>query len=250
MKTEPLKALAEGLDLQTDLWWLAMILTGFLATFLAAFGFPGAGSFFAWLAVLVRLAIVTGVSQQPYGAVFVRLLPFSLVTGLFAIFGDHMLVTWSGSEGGQRIYPDHTGVLLSSPIYLPLMWTCLIIEFGYTILRLYGLMARQVSGDLPFYTAVVAGGLIAALWTACMDFWAVKAKWWTYLPGEVILGGACALYVVIATFFIFCAFLPLFLGYLSCPGSRLFASVRYGLTYGFVIFVSYVVAHLLVEHKI
>jgi hypothetical protein len=248
MKTEPLKALAEGLDLQTDLWWLAMILTGFLATFLAAFGFPSAGSFFVWLSVLVRLAIVTGVSQQPYGMVFVRLLPFGLVTGLFAIFGDHMLVTWS--EGGQRVYPEHTGVLLSSPIYLPLLWTCLIIEFGYTILRLYGIMARQVSGDLPFYGAVLAGGLIAALWTACMDFWAVKAKWWSYLSGEVILGGACALYVVIATFFIFCAFLPLFLGYLSCQGSRLFASVRYGLTYGFVIFVSYVVAHLLVEHKI
>ena len=36
MKTEPLKDLVAGLDLQTDLWWLAMILTGFLATFLAA----------------------------------------------------------------------------------------------------------------------------------------------------------------------------------------------------------------------
>ena len=44
--------------------------------------------------------------------------------------------------------------------------------------------------------------------------------------------------------------LPLFLGYLNCAGSRLYASVRYGLIYGLVIFVSYVVAHLLVEHKI
>jgi hypothetical protein len=248
MKTEPLKELVGGLDLQTDLWWLAMILAGFLATFLAAFGFPGAGSFFAWLSVLVRLAIATGVSQQPYGGIFVRLLPFGLAAGLFAIFGDHMLVTWS--ERGQRVYPEHTGVLLSSPLYIPLFWTCLIVEFGYTILRIYGLMARTVTGDLPFYAAMLIGGVIAALWTACMDFWAVKAKWWSYQPGEVILGGACALYVVIATFFIFCGFLPVFLGYLSCAGSRLFASVRYGLIYGFVIFLSYVLSHLLVEHKI
>ena len=247
MKTERLKELVSGLDLQTDLWWLAMILTGFLATFLAAFGFPGAGSFFVWLAVLVRLAIVAGVSQQPYGGVFVLLLPFALVAGLFAIFGDHMLVNWS--ERGQRVYPEHSGVLLSSPLYVPLFWSCLFIEFGYTILRIYGLIVKHVNGELPFYGAMLLGGLVAALWTACTDFWAVKAKWWSYQEGE-ILGGACALYVVIATFFIFCAFLPLFLGYLSCAGSRLYASVRYGLIYGLVIFVSYVIAHLLVEHKI
>jgi len=247
MKTERLKELVSGLDLQTDLWWLAMILTGFLATFLAAFGFPSAGSFFVWLAVLVRLAIAVGVSQQPYGGVFVRLLPFGLVAGLFAIFGDHMLVNWS--ERGQRVYPEHSGVLLSSPLYVPLFWSCLFIEFGYAILRIYGLIAKHVNGELPFYGAMLIGGLIAALWTACTDFWAVKARWWSYQEGE-ILGGACALYVVIATFFIFCAFLPLFLGYLSCAGSRLYASVRYGLIYGLVIFVSYLAAHLLVEHKI
>jgi hypothetical protein len=97
---------------------------------------------------------------------------------------------------------------------------------------------------------MLAGGLIAALWTACTDFWAVKANWWSYQPGEVIIGGACALYVVIATFLIFCAFLPVFLGYLSSGASRLYAAARYGLTFGFIIFVSYVMAHLLVEHKI
>jgi hypothetical protein len=248
MKTEPLKELVSGLDLQTDLWWLAMILAGFLSTFLAAFAFPAAGSFFAWLAVLVRLAIVAGVSQQVYGKVFVRLLQFALVAGVFAIFGDHMLVNWT--ERGQRVYPEHTGVLLSSPLYLPLWWACLIIEFGYTLIRLYGLAAKHVTGDLPFYGAMLLGGLIAGLWTACTDFWAVKARWWNYQPGEVILGGACALYVVIATFLIFCAFLPIFLGYLNCAGSRLYAAIRYGVIYGVVIFVSYVVSHLLVEHKI
>ncbi|MBV8881994.1 MAG: hypothetical protein JO332_18705, partial [Planctomycetaceae bacterium] len=247
-KTDPLREVVADLDLQTDLWWLAMILAGFLSTFLAAFAFPGAGSFFAWLAVLVRLAIAVGISQQPFGAIFGRLLPFALVAGLFSIFGDHMLVNWT--ERAQRVYPDHTGVLLSSPLYIPLFWTCLIIEFGYTIIRLYGLAAKNGGGDLPFYGAMLAGGVIAGLWTACTDFWAVKARWWRYDTDGVILGGACALYVVIGTFFIFCAFLPVFRGYLTCAGSRVFASVRYGLIYGIVIFVSYIVAHMLVEHKI
>ena len=74
MKTDPLHELVAGLDLQTDLWWLAMILSGFLATFLAAFGFRDSGAFFVWLAVLVRLAIAVGISQQPFGGVFGRLL--------------------------------------------------------------------------------------------------------------------------------------------------------------------------------
>ncbi len=248
MRTEALKDLVAGLDLQTDLWWLAMMLSGFLATFLAAFGFPSAGTFFIYLAVLVRLSIAIGISQQPYGAVFGRLLPFALATGVFAIFGDHMLVNWS--ERGQRVYPDHSGVLLSSPLYLPLFWACLILEFGYAILRIYGLLAKNMAGDLAMYAAMITGGMIAALWTACTDFWAVKARWWAYQPGQVILGGACALYVVIATFLIFSLFLPLLLKYLTCPGSRVYAALRYGLIYGMVIFVSYVMAHLLVESKI
>lgn len=248
MKTEPLKELVAGLDLQTDLWWLAMILSGFLATFLAAFGFPGAGTFFVYLAVLVRLAVAVGISQQPFGAIFGRLLPFGLVSGLFALFGDYLLVNWR--ENGQRFYPDHSGVLLSSPIYLPLLWTCSIVEFGYMIVRIWGLLAGIVPGEAATGITIVAGGLIAAVWTACTDFWAVKAGWWGYRSGKWILGGACALYLVIATFLVFCAFLPILVRYLSCPGSRLYSSIRYGMIFGGVIFLFYVAAHLLVENTV
>jgi len=248
MNTEPLKELVSGLDLQTDLWWLAMILSGFLSTFLAAFGFPNAGPFFIYLAVLVRLAIVAGVSQQPFGAVFGRLLPLGLATGVFSLFGDHMLVNWT--EYGQRVYPEHTGVLLSSPIYMPLFWACSVIEFGYVIVRIWGIVATLVPGEAATGVTIVSGGVIAAVWTACMDFWAVKAGWWSYRSGKWILGGACALYVVIASFLIFCAFLPILLRYLACPGSRTYASVRYGAIFGGVIFICYIIAHLLVEHRI
>ena len=83
-----------------------------------------------------------------------------------------------------------------------------------------------------------------------MDFWAVRAGWWSYGAGKVILGGACALYVVIASFFIHCMLLPLLVRYLSCSGSRIYASVRYGGIFGGVIYLSYVAAHVLVEHRI
>ena len=250
MKTEPLKELVAGLDLQTDLWWLAMILSGFLATFLAAFGFPGAGTFFIYLAVLVRLAIAAGISQQPFGGVFGRLLPLGLVAGLFALFGDHMLVNWVEPDRGQRIYPEHSGVLLSSPIYVPLYWACLVIEFGYMIVRIWGLASEFLSNEAAMGVTMVAGGLLAAVWTACTDFWAVKAGWWSYRPGQVILGGACALYVVIGAFFIFAAFPPLFVRYLGCTGGRLYASIRYGAIFGAIIFLSYLTSHLLVEKRL
>jgi hypothetical protein len=248
MKTDPLKELVAGLDLQTDLWWLAMILSGFLATFLAAFGFPGAGPFFIYLAVLVRLAIALGVSQQAFGVVFSRLLPLGLSTGVFAIFGDYLLVNWR--DGGQRVYPEHSGVLLSSPIYLPLLWTCSVVEFGYVIIRIWGLVSATLPGEAATGVTIVTGGLIAAIWTACTDFWAVKAGWWSYQAGSWILGGSCALYVVIASFFIFCMFLPLIVRYLGCMGSRTYASIRYGAIMGVVIFVAYVAAHFLVERRL
>jgi hypothetical protein len=245
MNNDKLKELADGLDLQTDLWWLAMILVGFLATFLAAFAYPNSGAFWAYLAVLIRLAIAVCLTQQPWGTVFNRLLALGVVAGIFSIFGDSLLVGWE--KGGQRVYPDRGGLLLDSPVYLPLFWICAIVEFGYVIVRGYGLALKTFGAESALWGTMVAGGFVAAVWTACTDFWAVKAGWWHYRPGEAILGGGCALYVVIAVFFTFCAFLPLFARYLACPLGRVYASVRYGLILGGILFLSYAVAHILVE---
>ena len=96
---------------------------------------------------------------------------------------------------------------------------------------------------------MVAGGFLAAVWTVCTEFWAVKAGWWRYEPGTAILGNACALYVVIGTFFIFVAFLPLFGRYLACPGTRMYAALRYGMILGGIIFLSYLASHFLVERR-
>ncbi len=248
MNTDPLKKLADGLGLETDLWWLAMMMAGLLATFLAAFAYPGAAQFWVWFTVVLRLSMAVGISQQPWGGVFGQLLPFGLAVGAFSIFGDFLLVNWH--ERGQRVYPEGTGVLLASPLYVPLFWACLVVEYGYAILRLWGLLEKKLGGETGTYVAMLLGGVLVALWTACTDFWAVKAGWWTYKPGVREIKESCALYVVIGQFLIFVPFLHLFGRFLACPGTRLYSAVRHGAIYGLVIFLGYIAGHALVERRL
>jgi hypothetical protein len=242
MNLEPLRKQADELELQTDLWWLAMMLFGFMASFLAAF--TSGGVFWAYLSGFVRLAIAIGLTQQPWGGVFTKLLGFAVAAGAFSIFPDFLLVHWD--KGGQRLYPEQA-LVLSSPLYVPVLWACAVVEFGYAIVRLYGLAAKKLPGEAALGAAMLAGGFIAGIWTACTDFWAVKARWWTYAEGRVILGGGFAFYVVMAVFVLFVFFLPLYGRYLACAGTRLYAAVRYGLLFSGVGFLTFMVSHWLVE---
>lgn len=242
MTNEKLRGLVAELDLQTDLWWLAMMLLGFMTSLLAAF--TDGGIFWAYLSVFVRLSMALGLSQQPWGGVFSKLLGLAVATGIFGVFGDYLLVSW---QGGQRKYDLGAAVILSSPLYVPLAWAALLVEFGYILVRLFGLTARKLPEEAAMGVTMVAGGLLAAVWTVCTEFWAVKAEWWRYESGTAILGGACALYVVIGMFFIFVAFLPIFGRYLACGGTRVYASLRYGIVMGGIIFLSFLAAHFLVE---
>jgi hypothetical protein len=245
MNQDKLKELAGGLDLQTDLWWLAMMLVGFLASFLAAF--TEGGVFWAYLSVFVRLAFAAGLSQQPWGTIFARLVALGLVAGGFEIFADYMTVVW---QKGQRGYQSAAALLLS-PLYVPLLWACSIVEFGYAIVRIYSLVVKRLSVEAAMGTTMFAGGFLAAVWTACTDFWAVKAGWWEYGPGEAIMGErTLALYVVMAHFFTFILFLPVFSRYVACPGTRLYAALRYGMVFGGIIFFSFFLSHLMVERSL
>jgi hypothetical protein len=248
MKTDSLKSLSGDLGLETDLWWLAMMMVGLMATFLAAFAYPGASLFWAWLAVVLRLSMAACLTQQPWGGVFRALLPFGLAVGAFSIFGDFLLVNWH--ERGQRIYPAGGGVLLSSPLYIPLFWACMVVEFGYAIFRIWSLLEKSLPGEGGLYLSMLLGAVLVALWTACTDFWAVKAGWWFYEPGVREVKDSCALYVVIGHFLIFVPFLPLFESYLACAGTRLYAALRHGMIYGVVIFLGYVAGHALVERRL
>lgn len=247
MKNAGLKEVLAGLNLETDLWWLAMVLAGLVASFLAAFAFPEAGTFWAYLSAGTRLAMSLCLAEQPWGTVFRRLLALGLSTGAFSIFADYLLVHWKA--GGQRVYPEGEALLLRSPLFVPLLWACSVVEFGYAIVRLYGLAARRLSGEASLRVAMTAGGSIAAAWTVCMEFWAVKAGWWKYRPGYAILGEGGALYVVMAFFFIFFGFLPLFARYVASPRRPVEASIRYGALLGGLIFASFLAAHYLVERS-
>lgn len=248
MNTDSLRELIRGFDLQTDLWWLATMLSGLMATVLAAIGFPDHGVFWAYATVVVRLALVVCLSQQPWGAIFGRLLALGIATGVFVIFTDYLLVNWGREASGQRIYPAGSALLLASPAYVPLGWAMSIVDFGYPILRVYGAVSRRLTGDAGLGVAMVAGGFLGALVTACTDFLAVRAGWWSY-KGGVLLGDSVAFYVVMGVFFAWFAFLPLFARYIACPGTRIYASVRFGAIYGGIIFLCFALAHFLVERR-
>ena len=240
-----LRDFAEGFDLQTDLWWVAMMFLGLMIAVLSAIAFPPFGGFWIWVLVGVRFSIALCLAQQPWGDVFRRLLGFGVAAGAFMIFADHLCVSWRTSA--QRVYPNEAAsALLSSPLYVPLLWATTIVEWGYAITRLYGLAARQKPSEMALGLAMGAGGFLAAILTASQEFLAVRAQWWGYAPG-VFLGDACPFYVVLANFFLFVGFLPVFGRYLASGGTRTYAAVRYGAVFAAVAFFSFAVAHMLVE---
>ena len=248
MNTEKLRELIGQFDLQTDLWWLATLLSGLMTTVLAAIAFPDHGAFWAYATVMAQLAIVVCLSQQPWGTIFGRLLALGLATAVFEIFADYLLVSWGRPHSGQRVYPAGSAIFLKSPPYASLAWACAIVVYGYPILRLYGAVSKRITGDAALGMSMAAGGFLAALVTACTEFLAVRAEWWQY-DGGVLLGESCAFYVVMATFFSYFAFLPLFARYVSCAGTRLYASIRFGAIYAAIIFLSLALSHFLVERR-
>jgi hypothetical protein len=248
MNTDRVRELIRGFDLQTDLWWLATLLSGLMATVLAAIAFPDHGVFWAYATVMVRLAMLVCLSQQSWGTIFGRLLALGAATGTFEIFADYLLANWGRPDSGQRIYPPGSALLLASPPYVSLSWACGLVDFGYPILRLYGAVSKRMTGDAGLGFTMIVGGLLAALVTACTEFLAVRAGWWSY-RGGVLLGDSCAFYVVMGYFFTYFAFLPIFARYLSCAGTRLYASVRFGVIYSGIIFLSFALSHFLVERR-
>lgn len=245
MTNERFEELTKGLDIQTDLWWVALLVSDLLALLLAALAFPEAGLFWAWLSVLVRFSVFLCLSRQPWAGLFERLLMLGLAAGIFEIFSDYLLVSWKG----QRVYAG-SAPLLASPLYMPLAWACWIAEFGYPIVRLHGVIARRVAGEMGLGLSMVAGGMLAGVVTTCTDSLAVMAGWWKYRAPAVSVGDAGALYVAAGYFFIFFPFLPVFIRFVGCPGGRLYAAVRYGLIFAGVIFVGFATAHLLIERSL
>lgn len=231
-------------DLQTDLWWLAMMMTGLLGSVLGAFAFPGSGLFWLWLTVLVRLSIAVSLAQLEWGRFFGRLLEVGLVAGIFAIFADYLLVR--AFRSGQLVYPG-PGVFLESPAHVPLAWGCYFVEFGYLVARMFGILSRRWPGQTGMGLTLVISGLVTALVVGSQEYLAVRAGWWDYKPAHAMLGDEIAVHVMAARGLFFGAFLPVLSRYFACDGGRVFSTIRYGIIFGGVLFSSHYVCYLLVE---
>ena len=246
MSDARLAEVVEEFDLQTDLWWVATMFLGLMVSVVAAIAFPAHGPFWAWVVAAIRLSMLICLSQQPWGKVFAKLLGFGLAVGAFAMFPDHLL-TQAGNNA-RRSYTGSAAVLLSSPFYVPVLWTCATAEYGYAIIRIWGLVRRGIKGELALGLAMAAGSFLAAVTTASTEFLAVRAGWWHYMGVRgALLGDAVSFHVILGHFIAWFFFLPVFGRYLRSPGTRLFAAVRYGGVFAGIVFLSYLVADFLVR---
>lgn len=245
MISETIREQAGELDLQTDLWWLAASLSGIALAMGGAFAHPESGLFWAYLSGFVRFSFAVGLSQQPWGMVFARLLPLGLATALFSIFPDYLLTRGFGAA--QRAYPPEEPRLLVTPPYALLMGACFVVEVGYAGLRLGGLLVRRWAGQTGLGLALVATGLAAAVWAIGYEFLAIKARWWAYRAGRSVVEHGLAAYVIVAYFFTFMGFLPLFSRYVACAGTRLYATLRYGILFAALFLASVLLSYGLIE---
>lgn len=234
----------DRLELQTDLWWLALLFSGLLSALLGGVAFADHGIFWAYLSVFVRLALVVGLTQQAWGGIYAKLLPLGLVAGVFSVFSDYMAIHWFNA--GQLTYPAGQGLVLGSPLYGPLFWAVSFVEFGYASLRIFGILPRKFPGETGRVLAMAVGGSVAALTIGCHDSLATMAGWWKYRSGHAVSEGGFAFYVLASKFFVFLCFLPVFARYAASPGGRLLSALRFGIILGGVIFMSTAVSYLLV----
>ena len=242
---ERLREVIDGLDIQTDLWWLATVLSGLVCAMLGAFAFPDSGLFWAYLSVLLRLSLSACLAKQEWGTVFARLLPLGVAVGVFSIFPDYLLV--QGFKAAQRVYPSTEARILASPLYAPLFWAAAVVELGYVALRAGGIATKRWAGQTGQGMAMLFSGAVAAVSAACLEVLAVKARWWSYRQGNSVIDDALASHVVAAHFLVFMGFLPVFSRYAACGGSRLYATIRYGAVFAGLLFGSVLMAYALFE---
>lgn len=218
---------------RTDLVWIAGNASGLGATFVAAYLMPSHGLFWAYATVASRLLLYGWSARAQWGLVFRELLPLGLVAGFLELFADYFLVHWTGS--GQLVYPTPDTVLLASPLYMPFAWACVIVEFGYLLLRLTAALRRT-------WVAALIGGTLAGSTIAIYEYFAFRAGWWYYKPAHVMLGKTCALYIPVGEFLMFATFPYIFrstAGDADCVQRALKRGALFGVTIGLAYVAGY-----------
>jgi Domain of unknown function (DUF6989) len=239
---EGLTLLTTGLGPWTDRVWLTGNVIGLGLAFIAAFLAPRHGLAFAYLAVMLRLALYARAATRPAGEYFDRMLGLGLIAGFFAIFADYVLVRVLPS--GQLVYLTRDAVLLESPLYMPFAWACIIVEFGYGPVRLHARLRGTPRGA---WLAALSGGVAAGIAITVYEYLAFRAGWWKYEPAAVMIGPYCAAYISLGESLMFMVILP----FLASLGRTALAprswAVRGGIGFAAIIVASYLVAYLMLE---
>jgi hypothetical protein len=222
---------------RTDLVWVAGNGCGLGATFIAAYLDPHDGLFWAYATVISRLLLYLWVGRASWGTIFRELLCMGLVAGVLELLADYFLVHWIRS--GQLVYPTPDTVLLASPLYMPFAWACVVVEFGYLLLRLAGVLRRA-------WLASIVGGAAAGAAIGVYEFFAFRAGWWYYQPAHAMLGATCALYIPVGEFLMFSGFIYIFRHSANEPDWPRRALLR-GTLFGIAIFAAYAVAYAALE---
>ena len=159
-----------------------------------------------------------------------RLMLFGLVVGFMELFADAWLVYATGtldySIGGGPM-------LWCSPIWMPIAWQIVVVQFGYIGLRLYEAMGVQ---------GLVLTGVLGALNIPFYEEMALRTHWWRYEHCRMILHTPW--YIILGEFFIAMAIGRLATCIRQRSLVRIFSA---GILGGVVILASYAISYLLID---
>ena len=237
----------------SDAVWLLALTSGIVSTLFPAFFLPypqfNVGRFFVYAGLLVRASLYVWAGDRLAdrgGAVLRRLFLMGLVAGLFELLVDWWLV--NGIVRGRLVYlsgPDV--VLLSSPIWMPIAWACVIVELGYPLLRLFEWWQKKLSLRMAAALAALLCGVSAGMMVGFYEYFAYRAGWWMYQPARRMLGDFCTLYIPVGEAIMFPALLPIAANLLSEEKPTTAGAIAAGSQFAMMIAIGYGVAYVLLE---
>lgn len=134
---------------------------------------PGIAGGYYWS--LSLSALYLGFALLKRDTVFLKIIIFSYAAGIAELAADYWLVESTKS----LVYPTNQLMIFSSPSYMPLAWSVVLIQLGY----ISGLFLKKFSIVTTGFIMVVMG----ALFIPTYEHWAINAGWWKYVNTPMIL---------------------------------------------------------------